>query len=271
MAQAIESSQRVLYVGDQDDGFVTQLPAKTTTTSQKDEEGRSERMSIAWRYKHLLTTDEVVSATRKGSSTFDLSQVQAVTGKSIKSIIYSHDDKQDLSESLTELFNSIKAETESWQGKPGLLVMHSFASPFSMISIDDAVLMQFLSRIKTMTRMANSLTIITMPPHRHSLDTSLLLADCVLSMTSIDHDLSKRYEIGGFLKLIKPCFGRASMRPCIPSSTTLAYKVKRRRLTIEPFYLPPDLDDNNDSSALLCSTASTKNILVKNPTSHLEF
>lgn len=267
MAQATESNQRILYVGDQDDNFVTQLPAKTTTTSQKDEDIQNEKMSIAWRYKHLMTTDEVSSTTRKGSSAFDLSQMQAVTGKNVKSIVYSHSDQQDLS----ELFSGINAEIGSWLGKSGLLVMHSFASPFSMIGVDNAALMQFISRIKSLTRGANLLTIITMPPHRQSFNTSILLADCVLSMTSVDYDMSKRYEVEGFLKLIKPCFGKASMRPCIPTSTTLAYKIKRRRFIIEPFYLPPELDDGNHSNALLCSTPTTKDVLTKNPTSHLEF
>lgn len=271
MAQAVESNQSVLYVGDQEDNFATQLPAKTTTTSQKDEDSQNEKISIAWRYKHLMTSDEVASATKKGSSTFDLSQMQTYTSKNIKSIIYSHDDQQELSESLTELFNKVKVEIEAWQNKPGLLVMHSFASPFSMIGVDNAALMQFISKIKSMTRMTNLLTIITMPAHGQSFNTSILLADCVLSMTSIDYDLSKKYEIEGFLKLIKPCFGRASMRPCIPATTTLAYKVKRRRLTIEPFYLPPELDDTNQSNALLCSITTSKDVLTKNPTSHLEF
>ena len=104
-----------------------------------------------------MTTDEAASATKKGSSTFDLSQMQTHTGKNIKSIIYSHDDQQDLSKSLTQLFNNVRVEIEAWQNKPGLLVMHSFASPFSMIGVDDAALMQFISKIKSMTRMTNLL------------------------------------------------------------------------------------------------------------------
>ena len=269
MAQAMESNQRILYVGDQDDDFVTQLPSKTTTVSQKDEGSQGEGMSIAWRYKHLMSTDEAPGGMKKASLTFDLSQLQTQPGNNITSIIHSHEDEQHLS----TLFDSINARVQGWEGKAGLLVMHSFASPFSMIDVDDAALVQFLSKIKSMTKRTNILTLITMPTHRHSFTTSTLLADCVFSMTPMDHEAAKRYEMEGFLRLIKPCFAKSSMKPCIPTSTTLAYKIKRRRLTIEPFYLPPELNDNDNSHASLCSSSITtnKDILTKNPSSHLEF
>lgn len=269
MAQAVEDGQRLLYISDFGDDFVSSLPCKATTLGQRDVEQRAgEKMSIAWRYKHLQISDELPASSSGGegsSCAFDLSTKSGVSCTGVKSMVFKGGDQK-----LAGLMGQIKAEISSWNGKPGRLILHSFASPFGLTELPELEdLLRFVYKLRLLSRSANIVTLLSTPVHRPLYAKCLFLADSVLELQSLPAHLAKQLDIDGFMKLVRPLVARASIRPCIPESTAMAYKVRRRRLTIEPFHLPPELD-NEDHAKLVCASGK-EDMLAKVSTSALEF
>lgn len=56
-------------------------------------------------------------------------------------------------------------------------------------------------------------------------------------------------DYDGFLVLRKPLRRTSSLRPILPETQNLAFKIKRRRFVVEKFHLPPSLDDTAGCSS----------------------
>ena len=74
--------------------------------------------------------------------------------------------------------------------------------------------------------------------------------------------LTREYD--GFLIIRKSLRRPNSLKPLLPETANLAFKIKRRRFGIEKFHLPPSIDDSTASEPTsLCSSKTTATLSTK--------
>lgn len=221
-----------------------------------------EKLSIAWRYKHILQTTEA-------------SEVAAATSKSPKSLVYDHKrplnfdtavkDHVDLylhqqtsSSPLDGALTFIQNFIQTNVGKTVRIVILGLGGP-ELRDPADARLIQFLHSVREIVS-SNAAAIAGLVTIAGRLLPAQVLAHLssrcspLLAVNPFREPLAGGYA--GFLRIVRPLRIPGSLRLALPPSLDLAFRMDLgRRFVIETFHLPPDISESQDAAGKSCSSA----------------
>lgn len=260
IAQGLVAGNEVVYVGEDSEKIAASLPGKSSRTDQEflaSNPSRTatpvesptlnkEKMSIAWRYKHIHQVESALQPNQPETygNSFDLAK------RTDPSDLMVIDPPSLADEGLMKL-----VEEHTKLGKPeGLLriAIRSFGSP--LFNPKD-LLRQFYTLRASIRANRNVVLMLTLPGYlqsREFLSTILGLCDAVFEVQSFagtpkeSEPAFKEYQ--GFFRVIKSLRVPDSLALVIPETRDLAFKCKQRRFVIEKFHLPPELRDNASRS-----------------------
>jgi len=224
----------------------------------KDSTTQKNEFKIAWRYQNKVDTDQKPVINKFGRY-FDLSNT--LSDERIKeSVNYTSFLCEDINIDSTiqdiykKLLQSIKNEIVNNQEQKSILriSLQSLNSPLWLSESSDeynSSLPRFLLALKSLLRSSLSCCMITMPSHlleesyttriRQCCDTVIKLESFDPSIKEDDH-LYKEYN--GFFKVVK--LARLNCIAGLEIDTSdLAFKLKRKRFTIEKIHLYPDISE----------------------------
>lgn len=269
------------------------LPAPTTTASagEEEEEGGTkkgsveEKMSIAWRYKHLRQLDQelpprpTVGADRSPSSaalrSFDLARrldlEQACKSSASQVVCVSTMEEGFVDQMLTQTAALL---AQARQDRSVLrIILHSVGSPLQEPLLVKQLLYRLCAQLHAHPE--NCLLIMSTPAYALAPAQSELLADlesyCDITFSlrqlppeKVGQSRALAEMYAGMMRFGKPPRLPGMLSMAVPETNDLAFKVRRRQLIFEPFHLPPDLSENpsrvGGSSSEGCSSSSLKNL-----------
>ncbi|XP_022105745.1 elongator complex protein 4-like [Acanthaster planci] len=241
-------------------------PVKKVAETIRDNEGAvssEDRMKIAWRYEHLPKHQSTPSTHRFGHF-YDLSK--SMPSDRLSSIschcVPMNDESGSVSPYL-RLFQHI--EQQITEGGFSLLhkqssnrnilriAIHSLASPLwgeEQVVSQGVELCQFLHALRALLRNSLAVCVITMPTHLFA-DVAVIrrverLCDTAVRLESFagsDKEKNPVYKEYHGLFHIKQLPRLNSLSGHMPDTTDLAFKLKRKKLTIEKLHLPPELSE----------------------------
>lgn len=230
-----------------------------------------EKMTIAWRYKHLRKLDDdgtsPFGALRPGGMlrssevrTYDLSKrlseetLRTNYGDLIKYInLMDHSGTtSDLSEMIVKSTIELMGKA---QGKGSIvrIILRTLPSPLLMAphpqSSWERCSAQLLYRLRrALAPYADRyLMVVSSPPPMLFPPASGVedQTDAIVELQSFvgtpKEHVRSLSEYAGFLRIIKPLRKTGTLALQLPPSSDLAFKVRRRQLIFEPFHMPPDL------------------------------
>lgn len=230
--------------------------AKDTETKPSSESpAADEKMTIAWRYKHLRQLD---SPSAQNSSTaasthpaafdfrrkMDLAASARSSGSVVRSVALAGAGGADaLVAGAAEM-----AALAKDRGTVLRIVVRSFASPY----FAREALAKTVYRLRRLLTAfpENVLVVMSIPAYLYAEAAPLLAdietqCDVVLEMQPFPPDQDRpATEHLGILSTIKPLRSPASLALLLPPETTaVAFRMRRRQLCFEPFSIPPCLDE----------------------------
>ncbi|XP_044729919.1 putative elongator complex protein 4 [Chrysoperla carnea] len=279
LAEGVASKQ-TLYVASKDirtTKLVSELPALINDEDIENEtkdKNKDIKMSIAWRYQHLSTTEQKKLTF---SHYYDLSKT--MDQSFLKDTVIHHWDNEKLinntppntfsnpiyHELLQDIKNVLKKfefETNAKPEKRTILrvALHSLGSPF-WIPIPppnetirpisrNRDLDMFMFCLKALMRSAYAVAVITVPTGMitedcmarcvHNVDTAIRLETFMGTPNEKNPALS---DYNGFLNLTKlPSIN--TVEQIQPASLDLAFKLRRKKFVIEKLHLPPELAES---------------------------
>lgn len=261
VAEGLASGQYVVYL----DGYEADLshieslpgPAKAEQPSSTPVD---EKMTIAWRYKHLrnLDDDEPASKSQKQvERSFDLGKkvsakelCAASGGELHKFSIHQHDFALKMFSLVKTLIEKAKLNNTIVR-----IVVRSLASPI----LDDLVWNQLFYKLRQLVgRSPAAILFASLAIHAHPLNASPIcdlenLCDLTLEMQSFIGTPQEKNralcDYNGFLRVVKPLRIPGSLAIALPETNDLAFKIKRRVLLFEPFHMPPSLEESPANAA----------------------
>jgi elongator complex protein 4 len=246
IAQGLVVGNRTVLIGEDSEKLLGGLPGTSTRTDQQvlgvKSSVTSEKMSIAWRYKHIQAVDcSIANASeskKQFGANFDLGKKLDLGSQPIPPVVW------ELEGSI-EKVHALLSETSKDQMVR--LAVRSLGSPLTGGQLESSALIRWFYELSQLVRSSSAIVLATIPAYLHSssvVSSIYALADCVLDIQSFrgtpkeDHPAFKDYQ--GFLRIVKPLRLRDSYLPIIPETASLAFKCKQRRFVIEKFHIPPD-------------------------------
>jgi archaellum biogenesis ATPase FlaH len=214
ISEAIQQQERCLVIS-KDASFLDSLPERVddSTTSSSTSNMTEEQFKIAWRYKHLQHGMEIQPS--KPSKTF-------------------YDFGKKMSEHLVNKYvvfsDSVPNDINGYQR----IVIVGCGSP--LFDIDPKTVLPLIRQ----TRERSAVMMITTPTYCIDPTNATILnhlCDCVINLDSVR---SKLANCDCFLTIVKPF---TVIRQYLPEIMSMCIKLDKRRLVVEPFHLPPDLDE----------------------------
>ncbi|XP_041472160.1 elongator complex protein 4-like [Lytechinus variegatus] len=270
------------------------------TTQRMDEE----KMKIAWRYQHLPQHQLSETGQQFGHS-YDLNRLMGesrlTTVKTncfyLPSEKISHHDNSinpayqrlfsKVESEITEGGYSLTADAAKSQGVTNRNILrlgiHSLASPLwevNSIQQSTVSLCRFLHALRGILRVSLAVCVLTIPTHLYQDESKVRrierLCDTVIRLESFagsDKETNPVYKEYHGLFHIRRLPRLNSLTSYLPDSLDLAFKLRRKKLTIEKLHLPPDLSEtvsrsqedpakkaarNASVSAFSCSSSLTE-------------
>ncbi|XP_074040998.1 elongator complex protein 4 isoform X2 [Leptinotarsa decemlineata] len=245
-------------------------PEKVSKTT-----GASDKMQIAFRYQNLPTNMDSSNRNIKHiGHNYDLSKNMSLndiensdisywTGQRIENgtKTYSNPAYNDLLKSIKNKIKEGKFFLKDSPEKRSILRIgvHSLGSPMwlphrkSLHSIESTRdLDMFIFCLRALVRSAYSVAVITIPTHLYheiSLDRCIHSSDIAMRLqafsgTELEHNQSLS-EYHGFFYLTKLA-AINSLSSKHPGSVEYAFKLRRKRFSIDMLHLPPDIQDDGD-------------------------
>jgi len=250
IAEGLVSENQTIFVGEDAEKIFAGLPG---TSSRSDGQvfkktdsasGSEEKMTIAWRYKHISEVQSAVGLTAKFGHNFDLGKKLDISTLPVQPIIVESND--------IDRIEALIRETCVAKGLSRIAI-RSLASPL-MMSGDEAV--RWLYRLKQIVRDNSCVLCATLPAYIHdeaTVSRLMHLADSVLDIQSFAgtfRETSPAFkDYQGFIRLVKPLRLPDSYALALPDTASLAFKCKQRRFVIEKFHLPPEELDADPTNA----------------------
>ncbi|KAL4224876.1 Elongator subunit elp4 [Mactra antiquata] len=250
------------------------------TLEEPSHDSSSDNMKIAWRYRHLPKFQSNTSGVKFGhyydlSKTMESELTQTVDISTVDSSLCACDSKQTDGEFNNPGYNSLLKTIQEKIMANGFstttqvekrnilrLALHSIGSPMwgekgglTENEMYSPALPRFLVGLKAILRTAYACCVITVPAHLFC-DKAYVrrlerLTDTVVEVDSFvgsDKEKNPVYKDYHGLFNIKqlPCLN--SLVCNMPDSLDLAFKLRRKKLTIEKLHLPPDLSETANRS-----------------------
>lgn len=267
ISEGLQTGQFVLYI----DGVDSDMPLSATLPSPiKNEDNRldssrsppqDEKMTIAWRYKHLRSLEDEPSnepKLKQQEHIYDLGKKLTISDMANLHSMTTFDGSDKILEQVGNFSEKAKAD-----GSILRIIIRSFGSPLHPPQFWSCLL------YKIRHLMANNRTsmvlFLSIPAYSYQACPERLAdfesqCDAVVEMQSFigtpQENVRALNEYSGFLRLVKPLRIPGSLALCLPETNDLAFKLKRRQLYIEPFHMPPALDDSALRPALSSSGCS---------------
>lgn len=308
IAEGLEAKHEVLYFDAVDSdcsGLLNSLPSLAKSTTQDEQPSPStfqinnesdfkpnsysssslsqqdklpkEKMTIAWRYKHLAAYDDAMIPTNSVGNgaqplnkleyrCFDLGKASKRAENNNANIqaisIFDKDYESKFLACLEEL--CIRAKSEKTLLR---IAIRAFGSPL-MLGTNLAILLYKTRRI--MQKYTDScILFFSMPSQIYKSEPKKLAdvesqCDLVVELQSFvgtPKETAKAFaEYSGFLKIIKPLRNPGTLSLALPETADLAFKTKRRQLIFEPFHIPPDHGDISSTSLPAASSSPSSSI-----------
>lgn len=236
--------------------FLAALPGSISTASTtkvqpaEGHEPTDEKMTIAWRYRHLRQLEGGNVHHPSGNANvrcYDfgkkttLSERERTMMHSLGVFDKDYEEKSvRICEELIQRANSQKTVLR--------IVIRSLGSPFMSISASCRLLYR-LQRIVNGTT-DNAIIFFTLPAYALNNDECSRIE--AFASTSIDlqsfigtrHENNRALsEYNGFLRIVKPLRSPGMLSLMLPETNDLAFKMQRRQFIVETFHLPPDLSE----------------------------
>lgn len=258
----------VLLDGVESDGeaLLSALPAPIKHDVQSPEDANdgpveAQKMTIAWRYRHLRQIDDDARPSFRASAharAFDLGKRLSVAdllqrqgqnnGERPTSVsVFDANFAEKFLAACEEMIQTSKNERSIVR-----IVIRSLGSPF--MSRTPRLLYQIKRLVHSNADAA--LLVYTLPAY--SLEPSLVadlesFSDVAMDLQSFigtAHAANRALsEYNGFFRLIRPLRIPGSLALVVPETTDMAFKIKRRQFVIETFHLPPDLSETPSRTA----------------------
>lgn len=246
----------------------TAAMATTTTTMEEEKDKAEEKMSIAWRYKHLRQLDQelpahpVVGADRSPSMTtlrsFDLGKqldLEQARKSSESQLVCVSSMQEDFVEQMLAQTAILLAQAR--RDRTVLrIILHSVGSPLQEPHSVKQLLYRLCAQLHAHPE--SCLLIMSTPAYALAPAQSELLADlesyCDITFSlrqlppgtaGQNRALAEMYA--GMMRFGKPPRMPGMLSMMVPETNDLAFKVRRRQLIFEPFHLPPDLSSESPS------------------------
>lgn len=274
------------------DSFMNHLPAPVTVDDDMLQTANDE-MKIAWRYQNCPQVQTTTSTHSNYGNYYDISRTMSeellrksnMSYLNLREALENHtcDEEFDMFRHLVTEINDHIFENRwtipsSLDPKKELnilrIVVPGFCSPFwstgcGNINVTSA--MRSLCCLRSIVRNSLSVCLITLPEYMYSTTGLELLkhnVDMVINLESFStgkaNPLYKDYH--GLLKILKlPVLN--SLLPFTPDSHEFAFKLRRKKFTIERLHLPPDIGENVQRQGVeeqeptmrtMCGSSNTK-------------
>ncbi|KAG5875843.1 hypothetical protein JTB14_012963 [Gonioctena quinquepunctata] len=280
LAEGIASKHSTL-IASQDvnpSNIIKELPAVIESDLEPDKvsktTGASDKMRIAFRYQNLPTTNSSNPNIKHFGHTYDLSKnmsfsdiensdISYWTGQRIESGTknYSNPAYNELLKSVKNKIKDGKFFLKDCPEKRSILRIgiHSLGSPMwlphrkSLHSIDSTRdLDMFIFCLRALVRSAYSVAVITIPTHLYheiSLERCIHSSDIAMRLqafsgTELENNQSLS-DYHGFFYLTKLA-AINSLSSKHPGSVEYAFKLRRKKFSIEMLHLPPDIQDEGE-------------------------
>ncbi|CAH1119145.1 unnamed protein product [Phaedon cochleariae] len=299
LAEGIVSKHSTL-IASQDvnpSNIIKELPAVIESdleTERVSKTRASDKMRIAFRYQNLPTTDSSNSNMNNIGHNYDLSKNMSFSDIENSDISYwtgqriENGTKTYSNPAYNELLKSIKNKIK--EGKFFLkdrpdrrsvlrIGVHSLGSPMwlphrkSLHSIDATRdLDMFIFCLRALVRSAYSVAVITIPTHLYheiSLDRCIHSSDIAMRLQAFSGtELENNQTLSdyhGFFYLTKLA-AINSLASRHPGSVEYAFKLRRKKFSIDVLHLPPDIQEDSDGKreqfpSLGCGGSTKKNLL----------
>ncbi|CAH1285118.1 unnamed protein product [Diabrotica balteata] len=299
LAEGIVSNHSTL-VASQDvnpSNIIKELPAVIDSDLEPERvlqsPGISDKMKIAFRYQNLPTRDSARHHVKHIGHIYDLSKNMSFsdiensdicywTGQRIEngSRTYSNPAYNALLKSIRNKIKDGKFFLKDSPEKRTVLRIgvHSLGSPMwlphrkSLHSIDSTRdLDKFIFCLRALVRSAYAVAVVTIPTHLYheiSLDRCIHSSDIAMRLqafsgTELENNQSLA-EYHGFFYLTKLA-AINSLASRHPGSMEYAFKLRRKKFSIDVLHLPPDIQENNDTKRhnipqFGCATGGMKNL-----------
>ncbi|XP_062599943.1 elongator complex protein 4-like [Saccostrea cucullata] len=284
-AEAVMTGHSLLLTSaDQDPAqIIKELPAPILDDPGDKAQGnlpeQTENMKIAWRYQHLPANQAIHSSSKFGHY-YDLTKVMdpQLTSAINPTLIGSEDfeigckECEDLNPKYKYLLKRIKDEidkghfsTTEQTDKRNILQIgiHSLGSPqwdecgglAANLEDIDYSLPRFLLALRVLMRSAFATCMITMPTHLFQIPGFVgrlcKMCDTVLHLDSFagsDKEKNPAYkEYHGLFNIVQ--LPRLNSLLChMPDTLDFAFKLRRKKFTIEKLHLPPELSETANRS-----------------------
>ncbi|CAH1111117.1 unnamed protein product [Psylliodes chrysocephalus] len=280
LAEGIVSKHSTL-IASQDvnpSNIIKELPAVIDSDLDSTEiskiSGISDKMKIAFRYQNLPTADSARNQYRHIGHLYDLSKNMSFSdiensdicywnGQRIENgtRLYSNPAYNALLRSIRNKIRDGKFYLKDSPNKRSILRIgvHSLGSPMwlphrkSLHSIDSTRdLDKFIFCLRALVRSANAVAVVTIPTHLYheiSLDRCIHSSDIAMRLqafggTELENNQSLA-EYQGFFYLTKLA-AINSLASRHPGSMEYAFKLRRKKFSIDVLHLPPDIHDDSD-------------------------
>ncbi|KAK6637544.1 hypothetical protein RUM44_007966 [Polyplax serrata] len=290
LAEGIVSNHSC-FLGSQDtvpEDVIKSLPAPVDTEldDEKESENRDRKMTIAWRYENLKTPASSFHGHSHFGHYFDLSKTISEEVIKKSDIELWSSDSGESGENFEKtgywsLLNSIEkklksgkyfAKDQTTERNVLRVAIHRLGSPFwqydNQSNQNETYLYMFLYRMRALLRNAYATCLITLPFSNYkkaNADKCIHLCDIAFQLqsfagTKMENSMAYKDYHGFFI--IQKLAAINSLVAFNPGVTNLAFKLRRRKIVIEEFHLPPELEDSaereqDDSAVLTCSSIKT--------------
>lgn len=265
------------------DQFLNELPSPIVDDACKDEthvtetDSYSEQMKIAWRYRYLPKFQSNPASIKFGhyydlTKNMDENLVKTITLSTVGNELTVRQARNGVnnpaySKLLEKIQNKIDSGgfvTGATSDKRNILriALHSIGSPLwgdngGLTSTDtyDPALPRFLLGLRAILRSAYATCLITVPTHlfcdKVFVKKIERLCDTVVEVDSFvgsDKEKNPAFKDYHGLFHVKQLPSLNSLICTMPESLDLAFKLRRKKFTIEQLHLPPDLSETASRS-----------------------
>lgn len=264
LAEGVMSGHGLLQISHEaENAYINHLPQPVLSNEDTEITASEGDMKIAWRYQNTPKIQTVMGQSSKYGHYYDISKTMdqsklidcSLHCISLKEAYFDEADGsnlfkyalQKLHKYVNEMNFDIKAAVAAKQPMKILRVLiPNFGSPIWRCE-DPSNFVQFLLCLRNIVRSSLVVCFITVPTHIHTLATVELIRHHVDAVTELEafgsgktNPLYKEYH--GLLKIHKlPVLN--TLLPYMPDTLDLAFKLRRKKFSIERLHLPPDIGE----------------------------
>ncbi|XP_074660622.1 elongator complex protein 4-like [Tubulanus polymorphus] len=239
-----------------------------------------DKMKIAWRYEHLPQFQGTIKSHRFGhyydlTKSMDAQNLDRVDKTFFEAgdVFRDHDCYDRVNNSMNPVYHKLLTEIKEKITTGGFCTakqsternilrigVHSLGSPLWGETSHgggsyDASLPQFLLALRGLMRTAFAVCVLTIPTHifqdaafTNRLESLCDTAVCLESFTGSEKEKNPAFKEYHGLFHIKKLPRLNSLQGHIPESNDMAFKLHRKKLTIETLHLPPELSETTSRS-----------------------